>query len=158
TLLSAPRGLKEPVFWNDSHLRWSATPARAPSVAAETIGVRWTLPPILRAAARISSSGIIASAFRARRANGSSPPRPQLVPGGARTRAPRQLIERAAHRGEALRERLRLASDRDPDVAVGLEEEARHDEDLVLREEVDREAVAVEPAGQAREEDVPGGR
>ena len=40
TLLSAPRGLKEPVFWKFSHFKCSRAPARLPSAVAENIGVR----------------------------------------------------------------------------------------------------------------------
>src|SRR4030095_16665993 len=58
TLLSAPRALKDPVFWKLSHLRDSRTPQRADNCAVEKTGVRCTRPAIRLAAARMSSIGI----------------------------------------------------------------------------------------------------
>ena len=38
-MLSAPRGLNEPVFWKLSHLSASRTPARSPRLREESTGV-----------------------------------------------------------------------------------------------------------------------
>ena len=62
TLLSAPRALKEPVFWKLSHFRKSRTPARSPSRTEDTSGVRCTRPARRRAAARMSEREIIGGA------------------------------------------------------------------------------------------------
>ena len=51
TLFRAPRALNDPVFWKLSHLRNNRMPARSPSEAAESRGVRWTVPEIRRPAA-----------------------------------------------------------------------------------------------------------
>src|SRR5690242_4398302 len=56
SLLSAPRGLNEPVFWNSSALKCSRTPMRSPSAVAVIVGVRCSLPAITRRAAAISSN------------------------------------------------------------------------------------------------------
>src|SRR5437667_3979253 len=67
TLLSAPRGLNEPVFWKLSHLRKSRTPARSPIEEHVKTGVLWIFPARREAASRMRARSIIACSSRARR-------------------------------------------------------------------------------------------
>src|SRR5687767_9609381 len=60
TLLSAPRALKDPVFWKLSHFKCSRTPASAPRPDEDKSGVRCVLPAIRSAATRISARSIMA--------------------------------------------------------------------------------------------------
>src|SRR5439155_2616597 len=59
TLLRAPRGLNEPVFWRLSTLRRRSTPARSEIRREASSGVRWIRPAMRRAAASMSASGIM---------------------------------------------------------------------------------------------------
>ena len=65
TALVAPRSLKLPVCWRVSSLRWTGTPARAPSEGDATVGVAATRPPMRAAAASMSAKHIIAGHARA---------------------------------------------------------------------------------------------
>jgi hypothetical protein len=58
TRFNAPRGLNEPVFCRLSTLSTSDTPARSPRARALRTGVRSRWGSILRAAARMFSSGM----------------------------------------------------------------------------------------------------
>src|SRR5690348_10816627 len=56
SLLSAPRGLNDPVFWKSSALKCSRAPMRSPSAVEVIVGVRCSVPAITPRAAAISSS------------------------------------------------------------------------------------------------------
>src|SRR5215471_3070522 len=90
TLLRAPRGLNEPVFWKLSHFRCRRTPRRRPSCDDDTIGVRCTFPASREAARRISSRPII--------------PEELIASGGAEEEAAGSALARTRH----------FAEDRDP--------------------------------------------
>ena len=56
SLVSRPRTLKLPVFWNSSALSTSSPPNRSSSAVEVSIGVRWIRPSSWSAAWRMSSS------------------------------------------------------------------------------------------------------
>src|SRR4030095_4552716 len=60
--LSAPRALKEPVFWTASSLTSTRAPVRSSSVAEVSTGVRCTRPAI-RAAADRTAAGFTSAPF-----------------------------------------------------------------------------------------------